>query len=115
MAVINNTRKRVFTPITHPAKSKQNTRTPLFSDDKSILLNDSENKLWQAVIITNWILGEAKSPSANKPGKHPPYQGDNNHGYKYVNEYSNHVADPLSTLNCLAYILTSIIHPAEAK
>jgi hypothetical protein len=45
-----------------------------------------------------------KLPSANEPGKHPPYQCDNNHGYKYVDKYSNHVADPLSALRATAWI-----------
>jgi hypothetical protein len=47
----------------------------------------------------------AKSTSkhlANEPGKHPPYECYKNHGYQYVDEYSNHLVDPLSALRATA-------------
>jgi hypothetical protein len=39
---------------------------------------------------------------ADEPGKHPPYQRDKNYGYKYVDEYSNHSVDPLSSSRATA-------------
>ena len=41
----------------------------------------------------------AKFPSAEESGKHPPYQPDENQGYKYVDQYSNHLSDLPSALS----------------
>jgi hypothetical protein len=56
------------------------------------------------VIVTTGFP-RAKFPSehgADESGNHPPYQCDENHGYKYVDEYSNHSVDPLSALRSSA-------------